>query len=427
VTKLALVALAAMALTAAIGSASASAHTVLCAEHVTTCPANKIEPAGTYFNAGTAPGYGTEMVLRPSFILGGISCEYGLISTRTTSSGGNPLGATVTGSTSASGCGFTSSGGKGKKCNQFSFGSAEGSLEPTGGGDGVIRMGSEASPLLISFECFNFEEQIACTYKLTGAPLTYNNAAEPQYSAKEATATLVSQTKGSTSWPCNKTGAFTLKLKSDGGANKGISQYSETVICSEIVTTCPSNKIEPSGTYFNAGVAPGIGEFTMRPGGFLISPITCKYALLASRSAAAGGNPLSSTETGSTTAENCSFYNSPSCSSFSMGTAPGSIEATGGGNGVIKMGTAAEPLLISFDCYNSSLGEQYACTFKLVETPLTYNTANEFDEVFKVNGAPISLVSQTKGGSGSGIKCNTGTLTVKARPDTAQGKGLSTF
>lgn len=225
-TRFAVAALAALALAAAAGATSASAHTVLCAEHVAVCPANKIEPSGTYFNAGFGPGSGGELVLRPGFALGPISCEYGLMSTRTTSSSGSSLGATVAGSTSASSCGFTNREARGKSCSQFSFGSAEGSLEPSGGGNGVIKMGAEASPLLISFECFNFEEQIACTYKLTGAPLTYNTSAEFEFTAKEVSTALVSQTKGSTNWPCSKTAGFTFKSQGDTGfVNKGISTF----------------------------------------------------------------------------------------------------------------------------------------------------------------------------------------------------------
>jgi hypothetical protein len=183
----------------------------------------------------------------------------------------------------------------------------------------------------------------------------------------------------------------------------------QTVLCREAVITCPAASIKPAGTELATGVAPYApysGNLEFEAGS--LNTIVCSNAAFDNKTKEVAGLPLNAELSGSYLGGCHPAGTTTLCSSIGFNTVPETIEATSpGGSGVIRMGTEVNPLIFSFDCFNSQQGFQIACSFKASFVEQVVNPYVEPEVSFKE--AVFTKVSQTKG---FGIGCG-GTKTLK--------------
>jgi hypothetical protein len=179
ISRLTVVAIAALAMTAAVGTSSASAYkTGLCDEPSALGCSGSWLPAGSYLTAGAAWGTGS-FTLKNIYLTA--NCEFAAFSARTTAEFGEPLPATS--ESTVFGC-VTQTG---TKCTQTVFNKPAATLESTGGyGKGVVRFGTASEPLTLSLICPLTENAtLKCTYKATSSvPMESSLTGGPYFAYK---------------------------------------------------------------------------------------------------------------------------------------------------------------------------------------------------------------------------------------------------
>jgi hypothetical protein len=181
VRKLSIVAmavLASLALSAAWGSASASA-TVLCKVAVSPCPAGSTYPKETAIAYGgyNSPG---EFTLKFTNSTSKFTCGDSVVSSLTKEESGSPLrarGFGLIGSCKING---------GEQCSSQSWNETENELTAFGGaGQGGTYIGSKSSPIRVSFKCkwpiLNLT--VECTYSANSATFLFMVLKEGEYSS----------------------------------------------------------------------------------------------------------------------------------------------------------------------------------------------------------------------------------------------------
>jgi hypothetical protein len=151
----------------------------------------------------------------------------------------------------------------------------------------------------------------------------------------------------------------------------GTGSASATVLCKKVVGgsgICPTGSVLPAGSGFSFASYEGEKEvFNLTGGGV---PIHCNRVAIGGLTTAASGEPLPISGGGiidqcwqgfkEATANKCG-------GTFS--STKDALGATGGGAGVLTIGSAAEPLVVSLTCENASK-ESYGCTFKSGAKPV---------------------------------------------------------
>lgn len=163
ISTLAVAAIAALALTAALGSASAAASsTVLCKTNETSkCPSGDIYPAGSWVSSGGGAG---DFSLK--FTSGEVSCNFSVFASKTTAESGEPLPAV--GQNVVDYCSYTSP----KNPCSVSIPQTSNTLHAIIFGAGKIDIGTTAAPLTVNFECTVSGTTFQCTYAASSSPVT---------------------------------------------------------------------------------------------------------------------------------------------------------------------------------------------------------------------------------------------------------------
>ena len=149
-TTLAAAVLAALALSSAIGSAAASADTVLCSSKPAVfsyCPKADILPAGSnfvYWNPTNEDVFWINSVWGNTYKF---HCQHGGIGGETTAESGEPLPVTV--GMLFGNCQL----GNGPECNSVEISNADGTLQNYLPGRVFLMVGSAAKPFVISYDC----------------------------------------------------------------------------------------------------------------------------------------------------------------------------------------------------------------------------------------------------------------------------------
>lgn len=142
-----------------------------------------------------------------------------------------------------------------------------------------------------------------------------------------------------------------------------------TVICDEWEEDpCAAANIQPAGSYIIAGDVEGVPGIRVNAGGAI--EFECSYNTMNAESKTTIGNPLPAEFDG--TLSGCLQAGKVACTG-SMNKPPTTLEATATAR-YMKIGTAAEPLALTFVCGPEA--NAYSCTYKLKET-LTLNLAEE--------------------------------------------------
>jgi hypothetical protein len=145
--------------------------------------------------------------------------------------------------------------------------------------------------------------------------------------------------------------ALTMSMKGvNGTPGVWISSQTEDVLCAKAESVCPQAAILPAGTWLTTGVPGQPNGFTVAVNG-TETQLSCEWATIGAKTQAAGGNPLPAETWTSLQESTCRGLGGLTvCASSSMNAPPASIEATGGGGGVIEVGSGANPLTISDTC-----------------------------------------------------------------------------
>lgn len=385
------VAAAAVAAMTAIAAMPASAGTVLCKGLVTTCPQEQIKPAGSFLVTAN-PGWHGEYETKGLKVESGIMrlhCNEELMSVKTSLRNGNPLPGTLSSSVDASEC---------KQvwlpkttCSSVTMNSAPTSLEATEEAK-VAQIGSEAEPLSVSFECdFNGEVEETCTFEATG-PVAMTLGEE---SASIEGAPLV-RTAGE-SWVCDyfaeNEPELTVENIQDGTSR--VSQATETVLCGETeveADPCSNSEILPAGATLLTGAYNDYlhGLVIRQDGGG--KSHECGNFGLGFDTTEDAGQPLEAEGSyGSVIGNSCTAFRfgERSCSSATVNTPDATIEATGGGDAIIEVGTAEQPLVVSFTC---ELGSEAldVCTYEATGS-VTMEVDGQ-ERIVSVDDAPLKRV-----------------------------------
>jgi hypothetical protein len=386
ITSLVAMIAAVMALGAAF-AASASAGTVLCDAQANPCAPGDVEPAGSYFVTGKINDYS-------AFVIKGsgtttLQCSFNLMSAKTTTKNGNPLPATFAGTLNPSSCkGFSQPA---PNCASTSMNSPPTTLETTTENSGTMRIGSATQPLTISMQC-NFPGlggEYACTYAATGTVTM--NVGEEAATIKAAPLTRVA----GSSFACGTTRTLDVTNIMDGTSY--LSKATETVLCGvprDEASPCPNSEILPVGS--TVLTAPVFSEH-----GISLKPswgtpwLDCKQGHITFKNTQESGAPLPA-QTSATYLNAASCAPENKCSSVTLNTPSASIESTGVYTGVINVGTAAEPLTLSYTC--TIANEPRTCTFAATGT-VKMNVDYAAGDTATVKSAPMTLIA------GEGIWC----------------------
>jgi hypothetical protein len=354
ITTLLATAAAAMALAATL-AATASAGTVLCDQPVNPCnsPA-EVGPAGSVLvtaQTNSKPGDGFLLTMNGNKTL---RCGSSILSFKTTAKNANPLGATTEGG--VNNCEHMAA--PGKSCGTVSINWPKASIEATTSG-GVIRVGSASEPLILSFTCDQgFGTQATCTYAAKGS-------VDFLYDREAATATVTNapmvKTKQVGSALC--TSEAKLSISHQVQQDYSISSAIETVLCAVAESPCSESNRLPAGSYLRTGAASGA---PLRIASGAGQQLQCSYAAVSQKTLADGGAPALATEALAAIPSSTCFgfgKTSNTCSSTSMSIPTSSLEATGLGTGYARLGTASQPLTISFTC-----GGMPTCVYKATDT-----------------------------------------------------------
>jgi hypothetical protein len=151
VKRIIIVAIAALALTAAFGSGSASANTVLCKTASNPCPKSDIQPAGSWFTVA-----GADLSLKGTWDK--LTCYNFALGSRTIEESGYPLNA-IGESGPVGPCAL------GSNSCEASMTSTASRIYGDSYHNGIIVFGSQAEPVSISYECTRKSGiLVKCTY-----------------------------------------------------------------------------------------------------------------------------------------------------------------------------------------------------------------------------------------------------------------------
>jgi hypothetical protein len=369
----AVAAVAALAMTAVIGVASASAATVLCSKAETVCADANVLPAGTNSPLGISPPNGGKFVVRGSSGAQ-TECHTAVVNSTSTAKWGNPLTGQAEFGVNAKNCASWQWSKESKACESIAFNKPKETYEATGGGAGIINIGSKSEPLTVSFACWSPLEGkvVECTYKANAAVPVHYNGSEGTIKKAEAATTRVSGES------CDPTGSLEAALLS-GIENSYISTNSATVLCSKAETVCANGNVLPAGENLPLGVAKplGTGKFLIRG---VAGGLECEYAVINSTSMAEFGDPLAGQSKFGVFANNCGIYlwggNTVRCASMTFNSPAETIEATGAGAGVINIGSKSEPLTVAYACYSPFFEQVVECSYKASSSvPVHYDGA----------------------------------------------------
>lgn len=143
----------ALALTAAIGSAAASANTVLCSVNESVCPAGDVLPAGSYQT------FGGDMTLTSTTDSTRFDCGPVGFAAKTTAESGAPLPATGEYALYTTHCEVV---GQPSSCTSISMANTQDSLYKSLNG---WIIGSSSAPLTVTLHCYG----VTCQYSTEGA------------------------------------------------------------------------------------------------------------------------------------------------------------------------------------------------------------------------------------------------------------------
>ncbi len=172
------------------------------------------------------------------------------------------------------------------------------------------------------------------------------------------------------------------------------SASTETVLCGKQVLFCPAVSVLPTGTQLVTAVYSGYEGSTNLQVVAGSNWVTCTEAVMTARTTAKSGSPLPATGEDSLVAENCRANLArlnPACSSASMNNPPEAIAVIKGG-GVIRMGTAEQPLTLSFNCAAENSIGPFRCTYRGVEVPLEIHVVEAEKLTASIHEAPLTLV-----------------------------------
>lgn len=355
-----------MAMAATLAVASASAGTVLCSEASAQCE-SETAPTGTWLvtaqvHEAIGEGFKLSYGTGNGYVL---KCGTSFINLKTTQRNAEPLNATTATGLNPKYCISLFSEAEGAKCSSASMNSPNATIEATPTG-GIIRVGSTTEPLSVSYVCYQgFSEEGGCTYSAKGA-------IEMVYNRESGTVSVVKAPMKKTgqvgsAWCLEAKLSLTHQLQGDWFP----SSARETVLCASWEEPCEEGGVLPAGSYLVAGGYEtealhlyGIGE-----GGTL----NCGYAAMSFKTKAESGVPRLATEPylHIPSWECHGLGTSVACTSTSIAVPSASLEATGADAGVIRLGSAAEPLTLSFTCEEKGYGVK-TCSYKAAETiPLT--------------------------------------------------------
>jgi hypothetical protein len=351
-----------LALTAALGAASASAGTVLCDESKVECTSPAIvAPAGTWFEtAQTHESIGSGFTLT-----GGVNnykdleCGTSFINAKTTKKNANPLPATTATGLNPKYC--TTFASEGKACSTAGMNAPNATLEATATG-GVVRVGSASEPLTVSYSCYNALEmaEFSCTYAAKGAvEMVYNRE------TGNVTVSNAPMVRTAQSGPAFCHGETKLNLTHQTH-NWFISKAVETVLCSALESPCAEGNVLPAGKYLQTGgSASNALEVRWAEGQLL----RCTSAVMSFKTLSDGGAPaLAATPYSNVPSYECFGFGeaTKTCTSTTLSVPSATLEATGAGTGVVRLGTSLSPVTVSFTCGTKS-GTQ-TCSYKATET-----------------------------------------------------------
>lgn len=150
------------------------------------------------------------------------------------------------------------------------------------------------------------------------------------------------------------TAAFSAASASAATVLCGVSQ-NENVFC-------PKAQVKPAGSYLLMGGMENKLDFSLTVSG--ISMYNCKNNVWSFKTTKESGDPLPAETYGYTMPKTCTFFGEPygQCSSATVGNPSATIEATGINKANVKVGSAAQPLTVSFSCATENYG-QVSCTY----------------------------------------------------------------
>lgn len=338
---------AALAAMLALAAAPASAGTVFCDAEVTSCSQEDIKPVGTQLVTGSIYYPEGGIVIGPAGGTPRFSCTDDLMTVKSTIRNGNPMTGQLSSAIDPN-CKETFL--KSEGCSSVTMNSPPTTVAATSGGNGTFTIGSTGQPLTISLTCkFVDTGNETCTYAATGAvTMTLSGA-----NATISNAPLVKSAGASVQ--CGfQSSQFTLTVKNvRDGAAPFIAQAKETVLCGVPGEPCGNGSILPSGTQFLAGSL-NLGDHMTVSGSSKL--IDCTNFGLGFATTSASGQPLAATGSyGSVNSGSCAGYSwgQRSCTGASINTPDATIQAIGSESATVEVGTAAQPLMLSFDCPNT--------------------------------------------------------------------------
>jgi hypothetical protein len=171
-----------MAVAVSIGVASASAATVLCSANQSPCQSANIKPSGTnVFGVVSPEGEDTSFTLVDEFN-GKVSCSYAMVGGQTTAASGSPLPAKAESYTPPSSCrkySWVLHEPSTETCTEMSISKPPASIVASGGGSGIMTVGTSSQHFSISYKCRESHESnrlFACTYGSSGVNYTVGAA-----------------------------------------------------------------------------------------------------------------------------------------------------------------------------------------------------------------------------------------------------------
>lgn len=353
------VAAAAVAAMAALTAGPASAGTVLCKTLTTTCAQENIKSVGSSLNTGNVSKYQGEGLVVKGSLGAKFRCYGDLMGVTPTMRNGNPLPGEFHGAVEAPTCSDVSF--PATECSSVTMNSPPSSLEATEEGR-VMEIGSASEPLSVSFDCdFNGEVEEVCTFEATdtvtmtlgenaaidGAPLT-------RTAGESVSCTAFSGGPGFSLWVDN----------SEDGTSY-VSQATETVLCEDLeADPCSNAAVLPAGTLFLAAAYKSGHSVTIKSSGGSKSH-ECTNFGLGFETVADAGQPLAAEGSyGSVQAGSCTafYWGKRSCEGATINTPDATIEATGGQQATVEIGTVAQPLTLSITC--EAYGVNPVCTYE---------------------------------------------------------------
>jgi opacity protein-like surface antigen len=203
-------------------------------------------------------------------------------------------------------------------------------------------------------------------------------------------------------------------------ASASASASTTTALCKTWEWPCPAGQVAPAGSWYSVGVAPNAGTFSMKSSGILHQTFHCDYALLAAKTTAKTGAPLSAEGHGLINQEHCAVNETPAgqCSSVTVNTPPTTLEALAGKTAEMVMGNSTQPFTISYTCYWKPLGYVQECTYSAPNgLPIKINSEGHPS----IEGVTLNLVASNGRICGSQT-----TLTMESEVSAAEEGAITT-